>query len=257
MSHYLVAIIIKKEKVKNVENEIGELLAPYDEALEVEEYDEKCSCIGWKAVCELNKIEEENFGSWDALKKQFWKEVSAKYEITSTYDSKCTKKMSDEIDAIWEVTTEKRLKWKEEAFNAHPLHDKADPNCSSCKGTGIYKTTYNPDSKWDWWVIGGRFNGVIRAEHRSSADGFNFDEEYQKLEENITSVEDYVEQIEKNKTQLPFAIVTPDGEWYEEGNMGWFAVVSNKNKKWEDDAIDILKEYSGKDYAIVGIDLHI
>jgi hypothetical protein len=31
-----------------------------------------------------------------------------------------------------------------------------DPKCGECKGTGIYKSTYNPNSKWDWYSIGGR-----------------------------------------------------------------------------------------------------
>jgi hypothetical protein len=257
MSHFMTAVIIPKDRAKDAEQVIGELLAPYDENLETEEYDTKCSCVGWKAVCENEKLVEEKFGKWDDLKKEFWKEAFDKYGIKSTHDERCTREISNELDDLWEQKTKERLEWYNSNLTSHPLYNKPDKDCEECDGTGLAKTTYNPDSKWDWWVIGGRWNGEIRAERRRSEDGFNFGEEFHQISENITSVEDYLDQINKENADVPFAIVTPDGEWNEEGTMGWFGIVSNEDKKWDDRAKEILKEYSGKNFAIVGVDAHI
>ena len=53
------------------------------------------------------------------------------------------------------------------------MKDKPDPTCgfddngkryvdgSGCAGTGIIRVTYNPEAKWDYWVIGGRWNGWL------------------------------------------------------------------------------------------------
>jgi hypothetical protein len=257
MSHFLTGVIIPRDKAQVAESIVSELLAPYNENVQVEEYDTKCSCVGWKAVQESNKATEDKFGKWDDLRKEFWDEVNSRFGIRSTYDEKCTKEISEEIDKMWEDKTKDRIAWGNQNLLSNPLHDKPDENCPDCEGTGLVKTEYNPDSKWDWWVIGGRWNGEIRAERRSSKDGFNFEDEFHTLEENVTSVEDYLSQIEKKNTDVPFAIVTPNGEWHEEGSMGYWGIVSNENKKWEEEAIDILKEYSNKNFAIVGCDLHI
>ena len=64
---------------------------------------------------------------------------------------------------------------------------KPDPKCIECKGTGQHKTNYNPRSKWDWWVIGGRFDGKVSksGKPRTSEDGgFNFGEEHHQIEHN-------------------------------------------------------------------------
>jgi len=30
---------------------------------------------------------------------------------------------------------------------------------------------------------------------------------------------------------MPFAVVTPDGQWHEKGRMGWFGLVANEKEK--------------------------
>jgi len=37
-----------------------------------------------------------------------------------------------------------------------------DPHFVAGDGTIVVKTTYNPDSKWDWWVVGGRWTGYFK-----------------------------------------------------------------------------------------------
>jgi len=112
---------------------------------------------------------------------------------------------------------------------------------------------YNPRSKWDWWVIGGRYDGVITGNYQSSYNGFNFGAQHQTLQNNIVDIEELID----NYDRYPFAIVTPKGEWFERGEMGWFGCVSNEkeNDLWESQCKAILNTY--KDCLAVGCDLHI
>src|SRR5439155_2088993 len=73
----------------------------------------------------------------------------------------------------WKLPSEERTdeRWKqlikpfvelEDKFDQeHPLHKKPNPDCEDCKGSGVRQTTYNPKSKWDWWVVGGRWDGYF------------------------------------------------------------------------------------------------
>src|SRR5262249_37176096 len=70
---------------------------------------------------------------------------------------------------------------------------------------GLYHlSTHNPQPKWDWWVIGGRWNGVIRDHPKGDGTGFNFGEQYHQLEENMLPVKSLDHKL------TCFALVTPD-----------------------------------------------
>lgn len=101
-------------------------------------------------------------------------------------------------------------------------------------------STYNPDSKWDWYVIGGRWDGWINDRETSN----------ESIEDNSALVE---ETIARNK--IPHAVITPDGDWHERGEMGWFATLLTENENWEQDVRAILAPYAG--YRFVIVDAHI
>ncbi len=117
---------------------------------------------------------------------------------------------------------------------------------------GLYRwSTSNPQAKWDWWVIGGRWNGAIRAAPRHDETGFNFGEEYHQLAENMLPVK------QLDHTLVCFAVVTPDGVWHEQGKMGWWAVVTDEkdDAEWDEELAGILQNH--QDGMLVGVDCHI
>ena len=110
-------------------------------------------------------------------------------------------------------------------------------------------STYNPDSKWDYWQVGGRFSGMLHIDSAfvrhvkwvqpldkeerediikwwnvniEGAEGekdecFLYNPEYYK--KRFKDAETYI------KTQeLPcyHAVVTPDGIWHEPSKVGWW-----------------------------------
>lgn len=117
---------------------------------------------------------------------------------------------------------------------------------------GLYElSTRNTQSKWDWWTIGGRWNGVIRDTPRSDEKGFNFAEEYRQLDENILPVWRVDHKIHAH------AVITPDGKWHEQGRMGWFAVVHDEKAEevWDAEVVKIIQDH--RDCLLVGVDCHI
>ena len=51
------------------------------------------------------------------------------------------------------------------------VHDgKRCYDCEECDVNGLYTTTYNPKSKWDWYLIGGRFRGYFKLKNKVAAE---------------------------------------------------------------------------------------
>jgi len=157
---------------------------------------------------------------------------------------------------------------------------------------GNLLSTYNPNSKWDWWVIGGRWGNVIRLKTGERANyakikdiDFSLDMTVHKEAERFWELvveglplkdgeempvlfykpkyyldmyetkENYANNIASFNT---FALIY-NGEWYEEGEMGWWGI-SNTTK----DSLRNYKELFSKiisgadpeDYFVI-VDCHI
>ena len=112
----------------------------------------------------------------------------------------------------------------------------------------------NPDAKWDWYLLGGRWSGdVIKL--KEGATG--------KIGEsgafgNKTGVDraKYGD-IENIKNIRTFAVVK-DGVWYERGKMGWFGITTDEKDedKWEKQIQELLKDCDN-DTLISIYDCHI
>lgn len=123
--------------------------------------------------------------------------------------------------------------------------------------TGLYYlSTYNPKSKWDWYSIGGRWDGCIQGEERPSTDdGFNFGDEHHQLTYNSCKVSDYLQRCEEDPSELPYSIVTPDGVWHEKGKMGWWGISTDEKDDWKGIALNLLETH--KNLHVIGVDCHI
>ena len=94
-------------------------------------------------------------------------------------------KLESQLDKDWQAYLSPIQQFEDELFKNHPDKDKADSTCgfysgeradwwpatakegdryndeSGCAGTGSVTSTSNPNAKWDWWCIGGRWNGWL------------------------------------------------------------------------------------------------
>lgn len=152
----------------------------------------------------------------------------------------------------------------------------------------------NPNRKWDWYSIGGRWDGGIplidgKYANQSIINKINLGIVQKEYEEAIRFWDVVVEGHElkpgEEKSDFPsflsgeyyknqfgdresyaidqssfatFAIVTPEGEWLEKGEMGWFGINSataESRKEYSSKFNDVVKKYP--DYFFTLVDCHI
>lgn len=248
MSHFTIGVIVPRT-VEDVKAEIDRLLAPYSEHLDVEPYQRKCGCVGWKAELYGETRANELVGTWQS-KRDLLRVVAAERGIDV---------FSDAYDTLWdELTKEFSQDWRRVKFEqarTHAEYQQPNAECRDCNGKGTYESTYNPASKWDWYRVGGRWDGALIENPRSTDNGFNWGDDHTQLQNNSVPVE---ELLGRKELFTFFALVTPDGEWHEKGRMGWFASVSDAMppEAWETVCRNIYTRYR-EDHDIVLVDAHI
>lgn len=228
MSHYAVAVIHRADQ------DVADLLAPYNEHLEVEPY-------LW-------------FTKADAIKY-----VKIHYKTEDKTDDEC-----------WAMMVKDRK--------------------TDCDGN-IY-STYNPQSKWDWWVEGGRFCDKLKLKNGYETEGkikdidFSIDEEdYQaalrwwdvvidhQLPEEYEEYdcfykEEYFREYYVNRETFArmstefttYAVVTPDGVWHSPGNMGWFGCSDESAEElrdWHEHYMDRFIDGADPEWILTIVDCHI
>lgn len=199
MSHYTVGIIIP-DHIIDKEEYIHEALAPYDENKEVPAY-WKDDNPTWRARWHVRTVEpyEVPAGATEREKDNIRSEHT---EIPEENDPAVQALLNDP-EAMLNVL---RKQYPEETWRYH-------------EGQYQRRTTYNPKSKWDWYRIGGRWDGDIqeKKDELMTDNGFNFHSPC-RIEDNIAAID---ELLERDDPYVPFAILTPEG-WIGKGDMGWF-----------------------------------
>ena len=340
MSHSVTLVLVPKNVLDYMtpEDFVEKQLAPYNEEIKVVPYDENCYCVGNAAQKKIHdQLESE-------MPIRNIRDEHRKYCKDNNLED-----FGEESEKSWKEFL-KPYKQREAELTASQegLQD-PDPNCKKCKGTGIVQSQYNPDSKWDWWVIGGRWIGYLGEEkpednpknwetchicggvgdRQSACPGeenendwvsyvnektgevldslrFHLMSNNKKLEgllKNNPNPSDFnpndfkrtfkhaqaehcngcngcsgtgkalkwhfepsssdimplenlpLDDPEQMKDLIPFAIVTPDGKWHEEGQIGWRGIVSDEKDTWRDEALEILKNY--RDHVAIVVDCHI
>lgn len=236
MSHFLVGVIISK--TNDVEKAVEKLLEPFNENTVMPRYVKytKTELIAY----ERKNLEQYKNGQY----AKYLKDPKAYIEQSKNNEGHL-KYITKEFPA--------KLKWTDEQVynDAVKWYEKDEIG----KNGEVY-STYNPQSKWDWWRIGGRWDGLVSTDskRRESKDqGFNFSDEHEQLHNNVV----IVSKLPRLKDNVPFALLTPDGKWHEKGDMGWWGMVKDEKKQdaWNQAVWDILDKYP--DHLLVGIDCHI
>ena len=158
---------------------------------------------------------------------------------------------------------------------------------------GNIYSVFNRESHWDWWVEGGRWNGMLKLKNGSRANSarirdidFSPDEEAKrrfsrfwdvvvehqpKLDgEDIFSIYDekyYRDYYGDRDTYIrhqsnfsTFAVITPDGAWHACGSMRWWGVSSEtpeEARDWHDHYMERFIESADENLRIAIVDCHI
>jgi len=245
MSHFCVAVIVDEPTEEAVEK----VLAPYDENMEVEPY--------------LDKTKAEIIKDGKNYKARILKNMkeNPNYELTE-YGRKYLDCETDE-----------------DFYNL----EKEDYSLFDEEGNSL--TTYNPNSKWDWWTLWGRFGTdgtFMRVEdvklEKEDADPTAYAREWEIFVEGAEKTEEeedlwtmwkpqyYIERYGNKETyikirslEFPYAFVDKDG-WYAQGEMGWFGcddATKDSILEFVDGFTNYFKDPKNKGKYLVYADLHI
>ena len=163
--------------------------------------------------------------------------VWSKEEVIKNY-LECMKEKNKEIDS----SNEEDLYEKAREYYDNEEYDEE----------GNMIAYYNPNSKWDWWTIGGRwsggfFNGQDTIQLKDFPENIDTSlpeeeliklypkeyEDYEKLTKKGTdyckpeyyqkAYPDFATYLVKVIVATTYAVLDENGEWHEPGEMGWFS----------------------------------
>lgn len=207
MTHFTVGIIVPSHKLPIINSYISDQMAPYDENEEVEPY-----------VSYSIKEAQADLTRDIARFERIIQRQDADYNL---------EKCREHLDKLRVTTPEEKYR---DYIEYHKHFDEdGDPI-----------STYNPDSKWDWYVIGGRWDGWINGRETNR----------EAVSDNLATTEEVLE-----RGRIPHAIITPDGEWHEAGQMGWWGIMLTENDDYQSEARLLLGQYPG--HHIIILDAHI
>ncbi len=237
MSHYAVAVFLDPDG-KNLE----ELLAPFDENLPVPHHIPKADIIA--------KVRSDIETYKNGVYAEYLKDPKAYIEKHS-YNQAHIEYISKEF--------QKKLHWTDEDCYLDGIRYYAKKNI---RPDGSVFSNYNPNSKWDWYCIGGRFSDIVPLKdgsytNEASMCNVNIDyrneekyknairfwqlyiegqepitEEDKKLLEFILYKREYFTERYANAEEYAawvsgftfYAALLPSGEWLEPGQMGWWGI---------------------------------
>ena len=110
----------------------------------------------------------------------------------------------------------------------------------------------NPNSKWDWYTEGGRWNNCLKTKDGEFVNKCLL----KNLDLSIPAPADN-EDYHIGEHSAPFCLVV-DGEWFEKGEMGWFGISTNDKPQedWNTEFVNILKKLPDNSRVYL-IDFHI
>lgn len=284
MSHFVVLVLVPKpdkdeDEAEALRESVKKALAPFDENQAVPEYEEPCWCIGSVAREEVREAVAKEFGDWETLRRTFReKDIKGEEEV---------------VEAAWREFIAPLTAFQKNAMEKHPKKDHPAEDCEDCSGTGTRKTTYNPKSKWDWWTIGGRWNGYFDKNYDPEADPANMevcricggsgkrdddlgrqaraeDPAYTcngcsgrgktlKWPSHLKPHANWMDtaKLIAGSIAPSYALLTPDGEWHQRGEMGWFGISHDEKERdtWENEYRKCLRAFP--DTVAVAVDCHI
>lgn len=252
MSHYTVGVILPKHiNQDEIEKNVAEALAPFNESLEVEPY--------------IMHTKEELLKQYEEYKQR---NINEKKGNNSSEILNLVKGDLDMPDPdIYNF----------EDFVTLYLGYDIDKD-------GNALSTYNPNSKWDWYSIGGRWSELIEVKNAPNCNFarikdiifekefcetelFAMKKSYKKLitEGDFYKPEYYqkrypdFEAYIKDRNLSTFAILDVNGNWMEPGKMGWFGMSSStpeEERAFAEKYLDTIKSCDEDDWFVV-VDCHI
>jgi hypothetical protein len=123
-----------------------------------------------------------------------WRQVDASIEGQRWLEDLQLARNNHDVAAEREILRQ-RYRRATSLERAHPQFGRVSEDCEICEGRGVYEVSRDPAQHHDWWIVGGRWNGLLGP--------------LSGLGANVARLEDFPEHL------CPQAVVTPEGDWHE------------------------------------------
>lgn len=232
MSHFTVLV---------VGDDVDDLLDPFSEHLEVD-----------------HVITKQGLIDGEKRSMDYYLELDEKYQADpEEYAEKCSH--SGHLDFVRGQMQDMIHSWTDDDWHKHALrfYDESARN-----EDGSINSTYNPKSKWDWYQVGGRWSDSLKVKPHSKSGSSG---ERSWSLDGIEHVRGFADSAlkgdvdwkhESMKDFSAFAFLGKNGEWAEEGEMGWFGVSTTEDENWGASFKRLLADV-GDDERITIVDCHI
>lgn len=205
----------------------NELLEPYDENREVYVY------IKYTKDDAINQVRQERIDTYEYALRVLERFPNPSTEQEQSNVDWAKKVIDKGIDISYEEAWKIVKEWGYEIDDEDNL-----------------LSTYNPDSKWDWYIEGGRWGAWLLLKEK--------DEDGNSLKAVYATKDEIDWNAMKENGHVPFCYVTCGGDWVESAEIGWFGMTSNEKDrdKWDSEFweyIDTLRD----DTPVTVIDFHI
>lgn len=202
MSHFTVLVKVSKEKLEEAAKQVGtddqESILEHAVGMALRPYQENNMGDCPEEFLEFRDIEEEYQEEWETEKRERLKNIKTG-EIIGTYEIQSKLPYTPEFHKLYNEYGEKygficvvdRIKkdhpdieiydktdWEEISISLKDEYPTFDVFMEKYHGyeerdskTGRYGYWENPNRKWDWWQIGGRWTGMIPVKNGCGARG--------------------------------------------------------------------------------------
>jgi len=144
----------------------------------------------------------------------------------------------------------KKLEWTDEDHYQSMIEWYEPENIDE---DGNVFSTCNPQAKWDWYSLGGRWSGLIKL--KEGATGI---EGQSGVFDNETGIDQAKKKDIANLDTITTYAVVKNGDWFEKGEMGWFGMSSgDKDQDLWDKEIKTILDSVADDTIISIFDCHI
>lgn len=219
MSHFTVTVVLPGSlEPEQLHDALTAALAPFDETLEMPSYVEytKQQLID-KGRKEIEEYRDGPYAKYLADPVKYLADCCnpqhAHYLVGDTESGGFPAK----------------LKWTDEQVYADQIRW-CEPGDIGADGE-VY-STYNPQSKWDWWLIGGRWRDAWRLKPGATsglASQSSWASDAPKSGHTDCS---RLADIEADSIGPSYAFLGLDGIWVAKGDMGWFGMSRNEVDGW-------------------------
>lgn len=123
-------------------------------------------------------------------------------------------------------------------------------------------SNFNDDSFYDWYVVGGRWDGVLTGNEQHSQNGFNFGEQHHTVQNNSIPVSTLLEKAgtvnDPDEDWIFHCIVDGDGTVHQSKLFGWFGmyVELQDEDQWNQQYFELLDKHKNS-YNVVTLDCHV